>query len=270
MVAPTPPSAPTPAPRTALFVTCLNDTLFPGTGRATVALLQRLGVAVDFPAAQSCCGQMHFNTGYRRETARLARHFVETFEGYDEIVVPSASCAGMPAEAYALAAEAAGDPGLLRAVEEMAPRVWELTAYLTDRLGVVEVGAYFPHRVTYHPTCHSLRASALGDRPYRLLRAVRGIDFVELPAQEECCGFGGTFAVKNAAVSGAMNGDKARHVLETGAPVLAAVDNSCLMNIGGRLTRDGHPVRTVHLAEILARTEVDGPLDGVPTVEAVR
>ncbi|OKJ06041.1 (Fe-S)-binding protein [Kitasatospora sp. CB01950] len=256
------------APRTALFVTCLGDTLFPGTGRAAVTLLRRLGVEVDFPPGQSCCGQMHFNTGYRKETAKLARHFVDTFGDYEEIVVPSASCAGMPAEAYPLVA--ADDPGLARAVADIAPRVVELTEYLTDRLGVTEVGAYFPHRVTYHPTCHSLRATGLGERPYRLLRAVQGIDFVELPAQDECCGFGGTFSVKNPAVSGAMNGDKARHVRETGATVLAAVDNSCLMNIGGRLTRDGDPVRTLHLAEILARTEQDGPLPGVPVVERVR
>jgi len=253
--------------RTALFVTCLNDTLFPRTGQAAVKLLRRLGVEVEFPAAQSCCGQMHYNTGYRAETAKLARHFVEVFGDYDRIIVPSASCGGMPSEAYAIAAESVGDDGLLRDVRSIAPRVHELTSFLTDTLGVEEVGAYFPHRVTYHPTCHSLRASALGDRPYRLLRAVRGIDFVELPAQEECCGFGGTFSVKNGAVSGAMNGDKARHVLETGAHVLAAVDNSCLMNIGGRLAKDGHPVRTMHLVEILARTEEDGPLDGVPVTE---
>ncbi|WAL71882.1 (Fe-S)-binding protein [Kitasatospora sp. YST-16] len=258
----------TPRSRTALFVTCLNDTLFPGTGRAAVTLLRRLGVEVDFPPGQSCCGQMHFNTGYRRETARLARHFVDTFGGYEEIVVPSASCAGMPAEAYPQAA--VGDPGLARAVAELAPRTFELTEYLTDRLGVEDVGAHFPHRVTYHPTCHSLRATRLGDRPHRLLRAVGGIDYVELPAAEECCGFGGTFSVKNPAVSGAMNGDKARHVLETGASVLAAVDNSCLMNIGGRLTKDGHPVRTLHLVEILARTAQDGPLPGLPVVEAAR
>jgi L-lactate dehydrogenase complex protein LldE len=176
----------------------------------------------------------------------------------------------MPTEAYPLAAEAAGDPGVARAVAELAPRVVELTAYLTDRLGVEDVGAHFPHRVTYHPTCHSLRATRLGDRPHRLLRAVDGIDYVELPAAEECCGFGGTFSVKNPAVSGAMNGDKARHVLETGASVLAAVDNSCLMNIGGRLTKDGHPVRTLHLVEILARTAQDGPLPGLPVVAAAR
>jgi L-lactate dehydrogenase complex protein LldE len=250
--------------RTALFVTCINDALHPRTGQAAVTLLRRLGVEVEFPGQQSCCGQMHWNTGYRAETAKLARHFVDVFGEYDEIVVPSASCGGLPAEAYAIAAQSAGDPGLLRDVRLLAPRVHELTTYLTDRLEAEDVGAYFPHRVTYHPTCHSLRASALGDRPYRLLRKVRGIDFVELPAAEECCGFGGTFSVKNGAVSGAMNGDKARHVLETGAHVLAAVDNSCLMNIGGRLAKDGHPVRSMHLVEILARTEADGPLDGVP------
>jgi L-lactate dehydrogenase complex protein LldE len=250
--------------RTALFVTCLNDALFPRSGQAAVTLLRRLGVEVDFPTGQSCCGQMHWNTGYRAETARLARNFVDVFGGYDAVVVPSASCGGMPAEAYALAAESVGDPGLVRAVRELAPRVHELTTYLTDVLGADDVGAYFPHRVTYHPTCHSLRAAPVGDRPYRLLRAVRGIDFVELPAQEECCGFGGTFSVKNAAVSGAMNGDKARHVVETGASVLAAVDNSCLMNIGGRLAKDGHGVRTMHLVEILARTPEDGPVPGLP------
>lgn len=254
--------------RTALFVTCLNDALFPRVGQAAVTLLRRLGVEADFPPGQSCCGQMHWNTGYRAETARLARRFVETFADYDAVVVPSASCGGMPAEAYAAAAEQAGDPGLLRAVRELAPRVHELTAFVTDVLGVENTGSYFPHRVTYHPTCHSLRAAPLGDRPYRLLRAVAGIDFVELPAQDECCGFGGTFSVKNAAVSGAMNADKAAHVLETGASVLAAVDNSCLMNIGGRLAKDGHPVRTMHLAEILARTPEDGPVPELPLAAA--
>jgi L-lactate dehydrogenase complex protein LldE len=249
---------------TALFVTCINDALFPRSGQAAVTLLRRLGVEMDFPPGQSCCGQMHWNTGYQAETARLARRFVEVFGDYDAVVVPSASCGGMPSEAYVLAAEHVGDPGLVRAVRALAPRVHELTTYLTDELGAEDVGAYFPHRVTYHPTCHSLRAVPVNDRPYRLLRAVAGIDFVELPEQEECCGFGGTFSVKNPAVSGAMNGDKARHVLDTGASVLASTDNSCLMNIGGRLAMDGHSVRTMHLVEILARTREDGPLPNLP------
>lgn len=253
--------------RTALFVTCINDTLFPGTGVATVKLLERLGVEVEFPTEQSCCGQMHYNTGYRKDTGLLARKFVEDFKDYDAIVVPSASCGGTPAEYYANAARAIGDEQLLEDTQPLIPKVHELTYFLTDVLKVTDVGAYFPHKVTYHPTCHSLRAVPLGDRPYKLLESVKGIDLIPLPAAEECCGFGGTFAVKNAYASGAMNGDKARHVLETGANVSAAVDNSCLMNIAGRLAKDGHPIRSMHIAEILANTIEDGPVKGIPTVE---
>ena len=228
--------------RVALFVACYNDTFFPAAGRATVALLERLGVEVDFPLEQTCCGQLHLNTGYRPEAARLAGRFSEVFAAYDVVVTPSASCAGMVREHYG---ELGADPGV---------PVHELTEFLVDVLGVTDVGAYFPHRVTYHPTCHSLRALRVGDRPLRLLRAVRGIDLVELPAREECCGFGGTFSVKNAAVSTAMLADKMRHVLDTRAEVLAAVDTSCLMHIGGGLSRQRTGVRTAHLAEILAET----------------
>ncbi|AHH16812.1 cysteine-rich domain-containing protein [Nocardia nova SH22a] len=252
--------------RTALFITCVNDVLYPGTGRAAVKLLRRLGVEVEFPMAQSCCGQMHANTGYRAETATLARHFVEVFGVYDRIVVPSASCGAAPGEFYRTVAEQAGDPILAREAQALLPRIRELTEFLTDDLGVHDVGAYFPHRVTYHPTCHSLRVQRIGERPYRLLRAVAEMDLIELPAAEECCGFGGTFSVKNAAASGAMNGDKAAHIRETGASVVTAVDNSCLMNIGGRLVADASPVRNLHLVEILARTKDDGPMPGLPVV----
>lgn len=252
--------------RTALFITCVNDVMYPGTGRAAVRLLRRLGVEVEFPMAQSCCGQMHANTGYRADTAKLARHFVSVFGDYDRIVVPSASCGAAPGEFYRAVAEQVGDAALARDAESLLPRIRELTEFLTDDLGVVDVGAYFPHRVTYHPTCHSLRVQRIGDRPYRLLRAVAGMDLVDLPAAEECCGFGGTFSVKNAAASGAMNGDKAAHVRESGANVVTAVDNSCLMNIGGRLVADGTPVRDLHLVEILARTKSDGPMPGLPVV----
>jgi L-lactate dehydrogenase complex protein LldE len=247
---------------------CFNDMLFPQTGQATVTLLRRLGVRVEFPEGQSCCGQMHFNTGYRQETAKLARRFVEVFGSYDEIVVPSASCADLPGEAYVLVAEMVGDAALARRARQLLPRIHELTTYLTDVLGVEDVGAFFPHRVTYHPTCHSLRASPLRDRPYRLLRAVAGIDVVELPAYDECCGFGGTFAVKNGAASGAMTADKVDHILETGAQVLTAVDNSCLMSIAGMISRQNRPVRSMHLAEILARTQADGPMPGLPLATA--
>ncbi|MDJ1135034.1 (Fe-S)-binding protein [Streptomyces iconiensis] len=250
--------------RTALFITCLNDALYPGTGRATVTLLRRLGVEVEFPAGQSCCGQMHYNTGYRADTAALARHFVTVFGGYDRVVVPSASCGGLIKNLYNPGAGPLGDAGLRRDLAAVAGKVHELMTFLTDELATEDVGAYFPHRVTYHPTCHSLRVLRVGDRPYRLLRNVTGIEYTELDGAEECCGFGGTFCLKNPAASGAMNADKARHVRESGAHVVTAGDNSCLMNIQGRLTADGDQVRCLHLAEILARTEEDGPLPGVP------
>ena len=241
--------------RVALFITCFNDTLFPETGRATVRLLERLGHEVVFPAEQTCCGQMHFNTGYQREAIPLVRRFVEVFKGYEAVVAPSGSCVGMVRELYPMAAELANDKQLLHDVEELAPRVFELSEFLVKRLGVTDVGAYYPHRVTYHPTCHSLRMIKVGDAPLELLRAVGGIDLVELEEARECCGFGGTFAVKNADTSTAMLSDKLRHVLDTRAEVCTAGDNSCLMHIGGGLKRGRAGVRSVHLAEILASTE---------------
>jgi L-lactate dehydrogenase complex protein LldE len=243
--------------RIGLFVTCLTDTLFPGTGQAVVAVLERLGHQVEFPAAQTCCGQMHFNTGYRREATPMARGFTATFGGYEAVVTPSASCASMVREYFPALAAEAEDPGLARAVAEIGPRTWELSVFLADVLGVSDVGAYFPHRVTYQPSCHSLRMLRVGDAPFRLLRAVRGLDLVDLPDAESCCGFGGTFSVKNADVSAAICADKVAAVRQTGAEVLCAADNSCLMHIGGALTRQRSGVATMHLAEILARTDGD-------------
>jgi L-lactate dehydrogenase complex protein LldE len=240
--------------RIALFVTCFNDTLFPAVGQATVALLERLGHTVEFPEAQTCCGQMHYNTGYQREAIDLVRHFVEVFSDAEVVVAPSASCVGMVRDLYPKAAAESDDAGLVEAVDALVPRVYELGEFLVKRSGV-DVGAYFPHRVTYHPTCHSLRVLHLGDIPLRLLRAVRGIDLVELPDAGECCGFGGTFAVKNADTSLAMLGDKLRAVLDTQAEVLCAADTSCLMHIGGGLHRLRAGVRTLHLAQILASAE---------------
>ncbi|MGI9050152.1 MAG: (Fe-S)-binding protein [Rubrobacteraceae bacterium] len=238
--------------RVGLFITCFNDTLFPQTGVATVRLLERLGHEVDFPAEQTCCGQMHFNTGYQREALPLVRRFVRVFKEYEAVVAPSGSCVGMVRELYPMAAKLAGDDMLAGEVEELAPRVFELSEFLVKKLGVTDVGAYYPHRVTYHPTCHSLRMIGVGDAPLELLRAVRGMDLIELPEAEECCGFGGTFAIKNADTSAAMLSDKIRHALDTDAEVVTAGDNSCLMHIGGGLTRGRTGVETVHLAEILA------------------
>jgi L-lactate dehydrogenase complex protein LldE len=243
--------------RVALMVTCINDALYPDVGRATVTLLRRLGVDVEFPAGQTCCAQPMVNTGYLDEAVPLVRNFVSSFEGYDAVVAPSGSCAGSARHQHGMVARRAGDPGLEAAVEAVSPKVYELTEFLVDVLGVTDVGAYYPHTVTYHPTCHSLRMLGVGDRPRRLLENVRGLTLVDLPAAEECCGFGGTFAVKNADTSVAMGSDKVRHVRETGAEVLVAGDSSCLTHIGGLLSRQRAGVRPVHLAEILASTEPD-------------
>ncbi len=241
-----------------LFITCFNDTIFPKTGQAVVHLLERLGHVVDFPADQTCCGQMHYNTGYQREAIPLVRRFVEVFRDSEVVVSPSASCVGMVRELYPRAAELAGDHELAKCVEHLIPRVFELTEFLVQKLGIEDVGAYFPHRVTYHPTCHSLRMISVGDAPLRLLRNVRGMELVTLPRAEECCGFGGTFAVKNADTSMAMLGDKLRCVLDTRAEYCVAADNSCLMHIGGALHRQRAGVGILHIAEILASTEKGG------------
>ena len=243
--------------RVALMLTCINDTLFPDTGTAVVRLLRRLGVDVEFPEGQTCCAQPMVNTGYLDEAVPVVRQFVDAFDGYDAIVVPSGSCAGCARHQHGLVARRSGDPTLEAAVARTGPRTYELTEFLVDVLGVEDVGAYFPHRVTYHPTCHSLRLLGVGDRPTRLLRAVKGLRLVELPAAEECCGFGGTFALKNAETSVSMGSDKARHARDTGAEVLVAGDNSCLLHLGGILSREQTGMKVMHLAEILAQTEAD-------------
>lgn len=239
----------------ALFITCFNDTLFPDTGKAVVSVVERLGHQVVFPEEQTCCGQMHFNTGYQDEAMPLIRRFVEIFSQHEVIVSPSASCVGMVRDMYRFAAEVRQDTKLANEVALLADRVYEFSEFIVKRLGITDVGAYYPHRVTYHPTCHSLRGIKVGDAPEQLLRAVRGIDYVQLVQSEECCGFGGTFAVKNADTSMAMLGDKIRHILDTRAEVCVAADNSCLMHIGGALHRQRSGVRIAHLAEILVAQE---------------
>jgi L-lactate dehydrogenase complex protein LldE len=238
--------------RVALFVTCLNDTLFPRAGQAVVELLERLGHEVVFPEEQTCCGQMHLNSGYAAEAVPLLRRFVACFGDQEAIVSPSGSCVSTVREQYPRLAEEAGDAALAAEVAALAPRVFELSELLVDVLGVEDVGASYPHVVAYHPACHGLRSLRLGDRPLRLLRAVRGLTLVELPGAEECCGFGGTFSVKNADTSAAMLTEKLRNLLGTGAEVCVAGDSSCLMQIAGGLGRQRAGMRTAHLAEVLA------------------
>src|SRR4051794_25192758 len=245
--------------RIALMATCLADTLYPDVAKATVRLLERLGHEVVFPPGQTCCGQVFVNTGYQREAVPLVRRYVDQFSPYDAVVLPSGSCAGCVRHQHEMLARRAGDDALAERAADVARRTYELSELLVDVLGVEDVGAYYPHRVTYHPPCHSMRVLRVGDKPLRLLRNVRGLELVELPEAEQCCGFGGTFAVKNADTSTAMLADKMTSVLATRAEVCTAGDASCLMHIGGGLSRLRTGVRTVHLAEILATTEGSAP-----------
>ena len=222
--------------RVALFITCIGDTVFPQVGRATVQVLERLGHEVVFPAEQTCCGQMHLNSGYRRDAEALGRRFRRIFDEYEAVVSPSSSCVGTVREWFG------------------AENVFELSEFLVGRLGVEDVRASFKGTVAYHPTCHSLRVTHVGDAPLLLLRNVRSLELVDLPRAEECCGFGGTFALKNAETSSAMLDDKCRAIEETGAAYCTALDGSCLLQIGGGLSRRGSTTRAIHLAEILAST----------------
>ena len=222
--------------RIALFVTCIGDTLSPEVGRATVQVLERLGHEVVFPEEQTCCGQMHLNSGYARDAHRLGRRFAKLFGEYDAVVSPSSSCVGTVRETLGM------------------DNVFELSELLVKRLDTEDVGASFPGRVAYHPTCHSLRVTQVGDAPLRLLRNVRGLEVVDLPRADECCGFGGTFAIKNAETSSAMLTDKCDAIESTSAEFCTAVDSSCLLQIGGGLSRRGSAVRPIHIAEILAST----------------
>jgi L-lactate dehydrogenase complex protein LldE len=218
----------------ALFITCIGDTLFPEAGQATVRVLERLGHEVVFPEEQTCCGQMHLNSGYRREADKLGRRFRRIFGDFEAVVSPSSSCVGTVREEFGM------------------ENVFELSELLVHRLGVEDVGASFPGRVVYHPTCHSLRVTRVGDAPLRLLRKVRRLELVDLPGADECCGFGGTFSLKNADVSNAMLSDKCDAIEGTEASFCTALDGSCLLQIGGGLARRQSRTRVLHLAEILA------------------
>ena len=240
--------------RTSLFIACYNDTLYPETGRAAVALLERLGVELDFRPQQTCCGQMHANTGFRSEAYAQARRFVRLYRDAETVVIPSSSCVAMIRDQYPGHLNELGDAALRNDFAALSPRVFELSEFLVDQLGVEDVGAYFPHRVTYHASCHSLRGIRVADRPERLLAKVRGLQLIPLPNLDRCCGFGGTFSVKNAEVSSAMLAVKLQDVISTGAEFCTALDNSCLMHLGGAMHRQYAGMKTIHLAQILAAT----------------
>ena len=241
--------------RVSLFITCYNDTLFPETGHAVVRLLERLGVEIEFRAAQTCCGQMHANTGFRGEAFSQAKRLVRMYQDAEAVVIPSSSCVAMIRDQYPGLMEELGNEELRGQFAALLPRVWELSEFLVDKLGVEDVGAYFPHKVTYHASCHGLRGLHLGDRPFRLLSKVRGMELVALPNLDRCCGFGGTFSVKNGEVSSAMLAVKLQDVLGTGAEFCTALDNSCLMHLGGAMHRQYAGMKTIHMAQILASTQ---------------
>jgi L-lactate dehydrogenase complex protein LldE len=220
--------------RVGLFVTCLGEAVIPAAAVATVQVLERLGHTVEVPQAQSCCGQMHTNSGFEADGSKLSRALIRAFDGCEVVVAPSSSCVGH-----------------MRELEPDLP-FYELSEFLVKRLGLEDVGARFAHRVAYHPSCHSLRVAHVGDAPERLLRNVSGLELVPFGGERECCGFGGTFAIKNSAVSGAMLADKCDALEHTDAEFCTALDGSCLLHIGGGLSRRKSRVRTIHLAEILA------------------
>ena len=248
--------------RASLFITCYNDTLYPETGRAVVRLLERLGVELEFHPQQTCCGQMHANTGFRGEAFSQAKRLVRLYQDAETVVIPSSSCVAMMREQYPGLIEELGNDSLRKDFAALLPRVFELSEFLIDRLGVDDVGAWFPHRVTYHASCHGVRALHLGDRPYRLLAKVRGLQLAPLPNTDRCCGFGGTFSVKNAEVSSAMLAVKLQDVVATGAEYCTALDNSCLMHLGGAMHRQYAGMKTIHMAQILASNEAC-PAEGV-------
>lgn len=254
----------------ALFATCIVDAMFPRVAQATVAILERLGHTVVFPSGQACCGQMHVNSGHFSEALPVIENHVRAFESdvYDLAVAPSGSCVASLRHQNPMIARWAlerghkrADPTLEERAAEVGARTYELAQLLTDVLGVTDaaaqLGSYLPGTITYHPSCHGMRLLRLGDRQRRLLRTVAELTVVELPDEDQCCGFGGTFSVKNADVSTAMLADKVANIRGTGAQACAGGDVSCLMNIGGGLSREGAPVQTVHLAEVLASTRED-------------
>lgn len=235
--------------RVSLFVTCLADMMYPDVAESVVRLLHRYGCEVDFPELQTCCGQPAFNSGYQDEAREVARNLIRAFEHSDYVVSPSGSCTGMVHHYYPQLFE--NEPEWKAKAEVFVEKTYEFTQFLVRVLGVKDVGAYFPEKVTYHPSCHASRLLGIKEEPQELLSNVKGLEFVDLPHKEDCCGFGGTFAVKMADMSEAMVCEKAANICATNASVLVGTDMGCLMNIDGRLNKENRPMRVMHIAQLL-------------------
>ena len=237
--------------RVSLFVTCLADVMYPQVGESVVRLLTRYGCEVDFPEQQTCCGQPAFNSGYQDEAREVARNMIRAFEHSDYVVSPSGSCTGMVHHFYPYLFE--DEPEWKAKAEALVGKIYEFSQFVVKVLGVKDLDAVFTEKVTYHPSCHAMRLLGVKEEPLELLSNVKGLEFVNLAHKEDCCGFGGTFAVKMADMSEAMVCEKAKNVTETGATVLVGTDMGCLMNIDGRLNKEGKPIRVMHLAELLEK-----------------
>ncbi len=235
--------------KVAIFITCLVDQFFPNVGISMVRLLHRQGIHVDFPTNQTCCGQPAFNSGYTEEARRVARTLLDAFEDADYVVSPSGSCVGMIHQYYPYLFQ--DDPENLKRVENLIDKTYEFSQFLVNVLKVSDLDATFPHRVTYHPSCHGSRLLGIKQEPLQLLKQIKGIHLIPLPGQEDCCGFGGTFSVKMSGLSSAMVKSKCDHILETHAEVLVGTDMGCLMNIEGNLRQRETSIRVLHLAELL-------------------
>ncbi|UOF92184.1 (Fe-S)-binding protein [Fodinisporobacter ferrooxydans] len=242
--------------KASLFITCLVDNFFPQVGEAMVRILHKYGVDVDFPENQTCCGQPAFNSGYVDEARAVAKNMLDAFEHSDYVISPSGSCTGMVHHYYPELFK--DDPVLAKKAQQLVEKTYEFSQFLVNVLGVKDVGAVFPHTVTYHPSCHASRLLGIKDEPLILLEQVKDLNRIELPQANDCCGFGGTFAVKMHEISEAMVTEKAEHVLETGAEILVGTDMGCLMNIGGRLRHQGKQVRVMHLIELLYEGMLQG------------
>lgn len=234
----------------ALFVPCIIDGMYPEVGEAMVGVLRRLGVHLCCPAGQTCCGQPAFKAGYRKEAVVAARHFIRTFEGAGTVVCPSGSCVAMVRQRYPELFR--DDPGWMEKARAVGGRVFELTEYLVDVLGIEDVGARYRGKVTYHDSCDLLRGLGVREQPRKLIGRVRDVEFVEMKDSERCCGFGGGFSFRYGDISTAILEDKVRNILDSGADTVVGCDMGCLMNIQGILSRARHPVRTMHIAQLLA------------------
>lgn len=234
--------------KVSLFITCLSDAMYPKVGEAMARLLARYGVELEFPKVQTCCGQPSYNSGYWDETRAAAKTILKAFNNSDFVVAPSGSCTYMIHHYPELFKD---EPEWLESARRLEQKTYEFTQFMVQVLGVTDVGASFPHTVTYHPSCHGTRLLGVKEEPMKLLGSVKGLQLVPLPFAEDCCGFGGTFAVKMPDISGAMVTEKVDHIRETEAEVLVGLDMACLMNIAGNLRYRKETVRVMHLAELL-------------------